>query len=593
MTNPRARTAFSRFVSVACAAGSLGLATSIFIPSITQTAIANGDTRTLSFVHAHRKDTLTVTFRVNGRHDAAALDKLNYFLRDWRNDAQIKMDPRLFDVIWEARRSVGSNQPVLVLSSYRSPNTNAMLRRRSRQVANNSQHMHGRAMDFRFPGVNMHRVREIAIKMQRGGVGWYNGSNFVHLDVGSVRAWPRLSYDQLARLFPNGETVHIAADGRTLPGYEQARSIVAARNGSYVPTLAQTKEKGFFAWLFGSDEGDEADQRQARSAPQVAANAPRRGARPAAVAVAEAPVSRPPGSEDNGPAAFFRADARLQAPVQVAAAPAAVPVAAPAPVAEAKTELRVRAQPAARPEPVVEATAKPVRVALAPLPPRRPSQASIEATITAAASQAAEAGGNVPMPPARPPELIAVAQAEAAKPPSPREQVAALIGANAPGAVARSGALPDMITRGTAVTAHAGAAPLAYAPHIKPANGNVRKVTPRRASSGLPSLSRAVALRKSSQDSGLLVAARLDRSNFASLTAPGKISDSQPASAMGSAIAPLRAAARHDPAKLLFAPADAPASGFTHSANAWSADRFGPVAQQQASARRAQAGALN
>lgn len=589
MTNPRTRTALSRFVSVACTTGCLGFMTSIFVPDITQTAIANGDTRTLSFVHAHRKDSLTVTFRVNGRYDAAALEKLNYFLRDWRNDAQIKMDPRLFDVIWEARRSAGSDQPVLVLSSYRSPNTNAMLRRRSRQVANNSQHMYGRAMDIRFPGMNMHRVREIAVKMQRGGVGWYNGSNFVHLDVGSVRTWPRMSYDQLARLFPNGETVHIAADGRTLPGYEQARAMVASRSGTYVPTLAQTREKSFLARLFGFDDGDEADQNQARAS-RVAADAPRRGARP--VAAAEAPVSPPSASEDNGPAAFFRADARRNESVQVAAAPAPAPAVT---AAEPKTDLRVQAQSAGRSQPdapatavVAAASAQPIRLAMAPLPPRRPSQASIEATITQAA-----AAGHVPLPPARPSELIAVAEAHTATSPSPREQVAALIGANAPGAIARSGVLPEMITRGTPVAAHAGAVPLAYAPQVQPAKSRVRKITPRRATSGLPSLSRAVALRRSAHDNGLLVAARLDRSNFTSLTAPRRIAESQPSSAMGSAVAPLRAAARHDPAKLLFAPADAAASGFTHAANVWRADRFGPVAQQQADARSAQKGTLN
>jgi len=223
--------AVSRAGSTAGIAGLLGLALLVIAPDNTQTAVANGDTRSISLYHAHRKDSLVVTFRRNGRYVGSALRKLNYFLRDWRNDEQVRMDPRLFDVIWEAQRMVGVNGRITVLSSYRSPRTNAMLRRRSRGVAKNSQHMYGRAMDLRISGANMHRVREAAIKMQRGGVGWYR-SRFVHLDVGSVRAWPRMSYAQLTRLFPDGKTVHVARDGRTLSGYEEARRTVASRNGS-------------------------------------------------------------------------------------------------------------------------------------------------------------------------------------------------------------------------------------------------------------------------------------------------------------------------------------------------------------------------
>ena len=76
--------------------------------------------------------------------------------------------------------------------------------------------MLGKAMDTTMPNMSMEKVREIGMKLQRGGVGYYGASNFVHLDVGSVRAWPRLSCDQLARLFPDGKTVRLAADGRTL-----------------------------------------------------------------------------------------------------------------------------------------------------------------------------------------------------------------------------------------------------------------------------------------------------------------------------------------------------------------------------------------
>ena len=99
-----------------------------------------------------------------------------------------------------------------------------MLRARSRGVAQFSQHMLGKAMDFFIPGVDLSAVREAGLRLQRGGVGFYptSGSPFVHLDTGSVRHWPRMTREQLARVFPDGKTVHLPADGRPLSGYEVA-----------------------------------------------------------------------------------------------------------------------------------------------------------------------------------------------------------------------------------------------------------------------------------------------------------------------------------------------------------------------------------
>ncbi|MXQ14177.1 DUF882 domain-containing protein [Microvirga makkahensis] len=204
------------------------------------TVHASGETRTLSFVHTHRQDSLTVTFRRNGRYDEQALGQLNWFLRDWRNDKPARMDPRLFDVLWEVYQESGSRQPIHIISSYRSPETNSALRRRSSGVAENSQHMLGKAMDIRLPDVPTARLREIAMRLQYGGVGYYGSSDFVHVDTGSVRAWPRMSQQQLARLFPDGRTAHLPANGRPLPGYEQARVQIAARNAA----LAQQASAG-------------------------------------------------------------------------------------------------------------------------------------------------------------------------------------------------------------------------------------------------------------------------------------------------------------------------------------------------------------
>ena len=107
----------------------------------------------------------------DGQYDPAVLQKLNWFLRDWRREEATKMDPKLFDTIWEVYRESGSQQPIEVMSAYRSPETNAMLRRASRAVAEHSQHILGKAMDQHYVDVPMSRIREIAMRLQRGGVG--------------------------------------------------------------------------------------------------------------------------------------------------------------------------------------------------------------------------------------------------------------------------------------------------------------------------------------------------------------------------------------------------------------------------------------
>src|SRR5262249_17554721 len=183
-----------------------------------QNAVAEGDTRTISLHHIHTGEDLTITYKRDGRYDEDALKKVNHVLRDWRRDEEIRMDPRLLDVVWEVYREVDAKGPIHVVCGYRSPSTNAMLRRRSRGVAEQSQHMLGRAMDFFIPGVSLEAQREAGLRLQRGGVGYYptSGSPFVHLDVGNVRHWPRMTHDQLAHVFPDGRTVHVPSDGHPL-----------------------------------------------------------------------------------------------------------------------------------------------------------------------------------------------------------------------------------------------------------------------------------------------------------------------------------------------------------------------------------------
>ena len=223
-------------------------------------ATALNETRTLSFHHTHSDEDLTVTFKRDGRYDEEALKQLNHFLRDWRSQEQTTMDRHLFDILWEVYRDVDGKKPIQIISSYRSPATNAMLRRRSSGVARFSQHMLGHAMDFFIPDVPLEQIRFAGLRLQRGGVGFYptSGSPFVHLDTGSIRHWPRMSHDQLARVFPDGRTVHVPSDGKPLKGYELALADIEKR-GSGDDVSAKSKP-GLFASLFKGKSNDEDDE---------------------------------------------------------------------------------------------------------------------------------------------------------------------------------------------------------------------------------------------------------------------------------------------------------------------------------------------
>ncbi|WP_285807915.1 DUF882 domain-containing protein [Bradyrhizobium sp. 62B] len=303
----------------------IGLAAALLLAAAgsVHNAAALNETKTLSFHHTHSGEDLTVTFKRDGRYDEAALKQLNHFLRDWRTQDETVMDRRLFDILWEVYRDVDAKQPIQIISSYRSPATNAMLRRRSSGVARFSQHMLGHAMDFYIPGVPLEQIRFAGLRLQRGGVGFYptSGSPFVHLDTGSIRHWPRMTHDQLARVFPDGKTVHLPTDGTPLKGYELAKAEIERRgNGDD----SSSSKPNFFAALFrgksaapatSSDEDDE-------GAPAPAA----KPAAPTVVAAAAKPVEPVPTPRAKPQMAAIQlasADAQLVAPPKPKPAPVA------------------------------------------------------------------------------------------------------------------------------------------------------------------------------------------------------------------------------------------------------------------------------
>jgi uncharacterized protein YcbK (DUF882 family) len=404
LDTPQSRRSVTRQFKRSAGAVLLGGFALIAASEATQNAQANGDTRSLTLYHTHRGDQITVTYKRNGRYDSEGLKQLSTFLRDWRNNKSTRMEPKLFDIVWEVHRSVGRGGMVNIVSAYRSPETNAMLRARSRGVAKASQHMLGRAMDFYITGVPVSAVREAGVRLQRGGVGFYptSGRPFVHLDAGNIRAWPRMSRSQLARIFPGGKTVHQPAEGGQMPGYQLAAAELKSRGDISLDSAyagsGSSSGKSFFARLFGGGADESDDQAET----QVAA-APARG--PATSSAA--------GGEDAAAAPTRVATIRV----------------APMPTARPADMVRPSSTPAAAQAETVVAAAVP----MPPIAPARPAEAAQVAMASAA---------SVPLPPVAP--TVVAAKPVPVPTPAPSNGFAlASAGADAaPGMVWRAGAQP-------------------------------------------------------------------------------------------------------------------------------------------------------
>jgi len=394
---------------------------------------AQAEVRSLKLYHLHTHEKAEIVYKRNGRYVPEGLRKINIILRDWRRNEPTKMDPRLLDLVWEAYRESGATDYIQVVCGYRSPSTNSMLRSRSRGVAEKSQHMLGKAMDFYIPGVPLKKLRNIGLKMQGGGVGYYptSGSPFVHMDVGNVRHWPGISRQELVSLFPNGKTLHVPSDGRPLPGYEQALASYKSRKGSGTPNIelasaggSSKKSGGFLSAFFGGGGDDEADD-SADVETASAAPAPKpRNLKPAA---APAKSSNLPGIAIVAPENAQRADipqiADEQAPEPEKDTPETIIAALPAkeiplPDFAPRPKVDVGAQPENVPFAMADATTTTEQaVATAQAPANMPFGKADPAALAAvaAADPAQVAVNNIPLPTWRPEHTL---PAELAPPPS-------------------------------------------------------------------------------------------------------------------------------------------------------------------------------
>ena len=148
-----------------------------------------GEERVLKFFHTHTGESLHVIYFRQGEYDAKALADVRAFLADWRDGKQHDLDPKLMDILWQIQQATGSSDTWEVISAYRSPETNAMLRGKSSGVAKKSQHLEGNAIDVRLRGLDLEVLHDTARTLKLGGVGYYAKSDFVHVDTGRVRYW--------------------------------------------------------------------------------------------------------------------------------------------------------------------------------------------------------------------------------------------------------------------------------------------------------------------------------------------------------------------------------------------------------------------
>ncbi len=257
------------------------------------TAVSGGETRTISLYQVHTGQSLTVTYMKNGKYIPSAMKKINYLLRDWRRNEVIAISPKTIDLMWELHADLGSKRPVHIVSGYRSPKTNAFLKKIGRNVARKSQHMLGKAIDLYFPDVPTERIRNSALVRQVGGVGYYRSgggpTGFLHIDSGRVRHWgPGISSRQMAKIMRDYKKTVGARNGRKgkfnapVPEVEVAEADATAaklpsqQDGDVAAVKSKAKKQAPLEEAYEDDNEELAGMSEDASAPAPAqAAAPR------------------------------------------------------------------------------------------------------------------------------------------------------------------------------------------------------------------------------------------------------------------------------------------------------------------------------
>ena len=148
-----------------------------------------GDVRRIRMYSGRTGENLDTIYWIEGEYIPEALNEITYFMRDWRSDQTKDIDPRTIDIAAAAHRLLDVNEPYMLLSGYRTAQTNALLRSKSRKVAKNSLHIKGQAADLRLRSRSVSQIYRAATACEAGGVGKYSSSNFVHMDCGPLRTW--------------------------------------------------------------------------------------------------------------------------------------------------------------------------------------------------------------------------------------------------------------------------------------------------------------------------------------------------------------------------------------------------------------------
>lgn len=176
-----------RFLKLLAASSAAALS----LPNVASAAITkrNNLPREIAFNNLHTGEKLSLAYFEKGKYITDALKEIDNVLRDHRTDEVHSIDPNLLNYLYKLQITLDTKKPIDIISGYRSAATNAKLHAKSSGVAKKSKHMLGKAIDIRIDGVESHHIRDAAIELRQGGVGYYSRSNFVHLDTGRFRHW--------------------------------------------------------------------------------------------------------------------------------------------------------------------------------------------------------------------------------------------------------------------------------------------------------------------------------------------------------------------------------------------------------------------